>query len=194
MIRKNKPKRVVEIGSGHSSKVIRRALLDNIDEENNRPRYIIIDPHCAFRESQFGDVSGKILKIPVEESDLALFAELEENDILFIDSSHTVRIGGDVNFEILKVLPILRAGVTVHFHDIPLPYEYAKVYATNPAFRVFWTEVYMLQAFLAFNDAYEILLPLAYLETEHLDEVKSRYPDMKCPFDWSSESFWIRRK
>jgi hypothetical protein len=84
--------------------------------------------------------------------------------------------------------------VTVHFHDIAMPYEYDRVYATNPAFRVFWTESYMLQAFLAFNDAYEILLPAAYLGKEHLDEVKACCPSMTKPFDWSSESFWIRRK
>jgi hypothetical protein len=193
MIRKNRPKRIIEIGSGNSSKVIRQALLDNADKNSDySARYTIIDPYCAFDEAQFHDVNGKILKIPVEESDISLFTELEENDILFIDSSHTVRIGGDVNFEILEILPILCGGVAVHFHDISLPYEYPRVYATNPAFRMFWTESYLLQAFLAFNQEYEILLPLAFLENEFLRDVRSCFPAMEKPVDWSSGSFWIR--
>jgi hypothetical protein len=82
--------------------------------------------------------------------DLAFLEELKENDILFIDSGHTVRTRSDVNFLILEVLPRLAPGAIVHFHDIPLPFEYQKVYFTNPTFRVFWTEAYLLQSFLAF--------------------------------------------
>ncbi|GHV12691.1 hypothetical protein AGMMS49938_05780 [Fibrobacterales bacterium] len=197
MIRKYRPKRIVEIGSGNSSKVIRQALLDNSsDDENCEFNYTIIDPYCAFDEQMFtgGGINATTLKIPVEESGIGLFKELEENDILFIDSSHTVCIGGDVNFEILEVLPVLANGVIVHFHDISLPYEYPKIYATNPAFRVFWTESYLLQAFLAFNNQFEILLPVQHLCTKHFDEVRKLYPQMLVPFDWSSASMWIRRK
>jgi hypothetical protein len=189
MVSKNKPKRIIEIGSGNSSKVIFKALSDIGGCVN----YTIIDPYCTFEENQFAPFDVKIMRVPVEETDISLFKELMENDILFIDSSHTVRIGGDVNFEILDVLPILAPGVTIHFHDITLPYEYPKVYAVNPAFRVFWTESYLLQAFLAFNPAFEIMLPAAYLCREYLDMVKQCYPDMKNPVDWSSGSFWIRR-
>lgn len=195
MIRLNKPKRIIEVGSGNSSKVIRKSLHDNIKEDSGYLAcYTIIDPYCTFNEFQFNGINIKILKIPVEESNISLFMELEENDILFIDSSHTVKIGGDVNFEILEILPVLRKGVVIHFHDIHLPYEYARVYATNPDFRMFWTESYLLQAFLAFNSEYEILLPCAYLEGEHLPDIKSCYPDMCHPTDWSSGSFWIRKK
>jgi len=191
MIRKKQPKRIIEVGSGNSSKVIFKALKDN---GNSNIKYTIIDPYCAFEENNFAPFNAKIISMPVEETDISLFKELEENDILFIDSSHTVRIGGDVNFEILDVLPVLAPGVIVHFHDIAMPYEYDKIYATNPKFRVFWTESYLLQAFLAFNSQYEILLPATYLCREKFEAVKECYPGITNPFDWSSSSFWIRRK
>jgi hypothetical protein len=193
MIRRNKPGRIIEIGSGNSSKVIRRAIADNNAEARGYTvRYTIIDPYCAFNESQFYDVCEvNILRVPVESCEVALFAALEENDILFIDSSHTVRTGGDVNFEILEVLPVLKKGVAAHFHDVSLPYEYPEIYAVNPEFRVFWTESYLLQAFLAFNDAYEIVLPMAFLEGEYPDELRRCYPGR--PRAGQSSSFWIKR-
>jgi len=214
MIRKKRPKRIIEVGSGNSSKVILKALTDNGDiiqyntiqyntiqyntiQYNTiqyNTKYTIIDPYCAFEESNFAPFNVEIMRMLVEETDISLFKELEENDILFIDSSHAVKIGGDVNFEILDILPILAPGVVIHFHDIPMPYEYSKIYATNPKFRVFWTESYLLQAFLQFNSQYEILLPAAYLCTEKLEIVKECFPSMANPFDWSSGSFWIRRK
>lgn len=192
MIRKYQPRRIVEIGSGNSSKVIRTALRDNAGDRE--AEYIIIDPHCAFEEVQFSPCDVTIMRQPMEETELSVFTELAANDILFIDSSHTVRIGGDVNFAILDVLPALAPGVIVHFHDIVMPYEYPKTYAVNPRFRVFWTESYLLQAFLAFNSEYEILLPAAWLCNTELETLKKCYPDMSEPFDWSSSSFWIRRK
>jgi hypothetical protein len=188
IISKHKPKRIIEVGSGNSSKVIRQAI------QYNTIQYTIIDPYCQFNETEFDGIDCNILKSKVEDVDLSVFEQLEENDILFIDSSHTVRIGGDVNYEILEVLPVLKKGVLIHFHDISLPYEYDKIYYTNPQFRVFWTESYLLQAFLAFNSQYEVYLPLLYLERNCLPELQRLYPDMKKPFDWSSGSFWIRRK
>ena len=188
MILKNKPKRIIEIGSGNSSKVVLKALQDSGKETE----YTIIDPYCCWEETEFG-INVNVIQKPVEETNIALFQTLETDDILFIDSSHTVRIGGDVNFLILDILPLLAQGVIVHFHDIELPYEYSKVYATNLQSRKFWTESYLLQAFLTFNTAYEILLPAVYLCREYLDTVKECYPGMRHPFDWSSSSFWIRR-
>ena len=195
MILKNRPKRIIEIGSGNSSKVILQALSDIRSDANEGydVEYTIIDPYCSFEEKHFAPLKVNILRIPVEEADMALFQALESDDILFVDSSHVVRIGGDVNFEILDVLPILAEGVFVHFHDIVMPYEYDKVYATNPKFRVFWTESYMLQAFLAFNKAYEILLPAAYLCKTQLETLESHYPNMMNHSNWGSGSFWIRR-
>ena len=189
MICMNKPKRIIEIGSGNSSKVILKTLSDNTRQNID---YTIIDPYCSFTESDFKQYKVNIIKEPIEEASIELFEKLERNDILFIDSSHTVRIGGDVNFLILDVLPILSAGVSVHFHDIELPYEYSEVYFTQEK-KMFWTEAYLLQAFLSHNDSYEIELPATYLCRERIDDVKKCYPDMSDPFDWQSSSFWIRK-
>lgn len=126
--------------------------------------------------------------------DIRPFETLGQNDILFIDSGHTVRTGSDVNFLYLDVLPRLAQGVIVHIHDIGLPSEYPKVYFTNPTFRVFWTEAYLLQAFLSLNPHYEIMLAMNYLTADHWDEFCKAFehfnPDVHKA---TSGSFWIRR-
>jgi hypothetical protein len=194
MIRNYKPSRVIEVGSGNSSRVISAAALKNI-AEGHPCQYTIIDPYpWPIIEDGLPGLS-RMVKGRVELQDLGLFDELEENDILFIDSGHTVRLGGDVNFLYLEVLPKLKPGVIVHIHDIGLPYEYAKVYATNPRFRVFWTEAYLLQAFLAFNSAFEILLMMNMLQTQHMDAFCAAFPPFDLATNWAtSGSFWIRRK
>lgn len=192
LIRDLKPQRIIEVGSGYSSKVIAAALICN-QPEQVQTHYTIVDPYCVL-EPQNLPQSTQILKQRVELLDLDLFKSLEANDILFIDSSHVCKIGSDVNFEILEVLPILKPGVWVHFHDINLPFEYPEVYSTNPKFRVFWTESYLLQAFLMFNQDYEIMLPLAYLQHHFMPELIAAFPhSVHTQFGWVSGSFWIRR-
>ena len=170
IIRHFKPRHFIEIGSGHSSKVISVALEKNKqDESSQAAEYTIIDPYPSEMVSKLPAIS-RLVKEKVECVDLKVFESLGSNDILFVDSSHTVKTGGDVNFMLLDVLPRLKPGVLVHFHDINLPYEYPKVYFTNPQFRVFWTEAYLLQAFLAFNSKFEVLLAMNYLQTDHMNE------------------------
>jgi hypothetical protein len=196
MIRHFKPRRIIEIGSGNSSLVASAALKLN-REENPKMwcDYTIIDPYPNELISG-GSLPG-LTRVVAERVELAgeFFTDLRENDILFIDSSHTVRIGGDVNYLILDVLPRLAPGVIVHFHDIGLPYEYPRIYFTNPQFRVFWTEAYLLQAFLACNEQFEILLAMSSLMTERGAEFRRAYPYYSEHSDESgSGSFWIRRK
>lgn len=195
MIRHYKPKRVIEIGSGMSSRIIRHALLLNKTEnpaaENH---YLIIDPYPSpFIEQE---LPGKeLFKSRVELINPEFFDQLKENDVLFIDSGHSVRIGGDVNFLYLNVLPRLAPGVIIHVHDIQLPYEYHKVYAINESFRQFWTEQYLLQAFLAFNTQFEILLAVYYLLLEHLDLFQRAFPYYNPQeHRLMGTSFWLRRK
>ena len=92
------------------------------------------------------------------------------------------------------VLPRLAPGVIVHFHDISLPYEYSKVYFTNPSFRVFWAEAYLLQAFLSLNNQFEILLAMNYLMKDELKHFSLAFPHFEPEKNWAnSGSFWIRR-
>jgi Methyltransferase domain len=196
MIRRFQPKQVVEIGSGYSSRVISAALQMNVQNRSvPKPAYSIVDPYPGEVVTGGLPMLDRLVRKRVEIMDLGLFEELGENDILFVDSSHTVRTGSDVNFLILEVLPRLAPGVIIHFHDIPLPYEYQKVYFTNPTFRVFWTEAYLLQSFLTFNDRFEILLGMAFLMQEHQQAFCGAFPHFDPQRNWAnSESFWIRRK
>ncbi len=196
ILRAFKPRRVVEIGSGNSSLIISRALLMNAKNKVDKdPEYTVIDPYpgSIIKKNLLG--LTRLIKKRVELLDVNFFEQLDDNDVLFIDSGHTVRIGGDVNFLILDILPRLAQGVIVHFHDIGLPYEYPKVYATNPSFRVFWTEAYLLQAFLSYNSQYEIMLAMSYLMLEQQETFRMAFPfyDQKRHVS-TSGSFWIRRR
>jgi Methyltransferase domain len=194
ILRYYKPRTVLEIGSGNSSLIFSEALTQNV-LEGHPCEYIVVDPYPSPLLQ--GDLPGLTKVIPerVELMNVALFEDLKANDVLFIDSGHTVRTGSDVNFLFLEVLPRLAPGVVVHVHDIGLPNEYPEVYFTNPSFRMFWTEAYLLQAFLAFNSQFEVLLALNYLMSDRRHEFAQAFPK----YDPSrhkavSGSFWIRRK
>jgi hypothetical protein len=103
-------------------------------------------------------------------------------------------MGGDVNYLFLEVIPRLAQGVIVHMHDIPLPWDYPRAYAAGDGLRCFWTEGYLLQAFLAFNSAFEVMLAMRYLMMEHADAFGvafRRYDPAVQPS--VSGSFWMRR-
>ena len=193
LIRYAKPRRLMEIGSGFSSQVIDEALMMN-RHEGSSCQYTVIDPYPASQLHSGLNSKPMVREERVELVDPEFVSQLQANDILFIDSGHTVRSGGDVNFLILDVLPRLSEGVMVHFHDIPMPYEYPESYFTNPGFRVFWTESYLLQAFLCLNPQYRILLAVSDIFHLHRDDFQNafRYYD---PVEHrnASSSFWIQR-
>ena len=116
-----------------------------------------------------------------------LFATLEENDILFIDSTHVAKIGSDVNYLFFEVLPRLRAGVYVHVHDIFHPFEYPRAWIYEGRA---WTEAYMLRAFLTFNTAFEIVLFNTFLERFHRERFAHKMP--LCLRN-EGGSIWLRR-
>lgn len=193
VIRRFRPRRFVEIGSGMSTRVIAEALRLN-RASGHASHYTIIDP---FPSDQVGELSAvsTVLADRVETVDLSIFESLRAGDILFIDSGHTVRIGGDVNFLILEVLPRLAPGVIVHFHDIPMPYEYSELYYTNEKFRMLWTESYLLQAFLSCNSKFKILLAMNYLILEHMSAVRKAWSHYDPTVHvQNSHSFWIMRE
>lgn len=195
IIRERKPRRLIEIGSGMSSTVISAALGFNERDGAQPADYTIVDPYPSPRLDTLPGTRPKVRAERVEVLDTGLFEQLERGDILFVDSGHVVRIGGDVNFLVLDVLPRLKPGVVVHFHDIGLPYEYPKVYATNPAFRVFWTEAYLLQAFLACNSEFEVLLGMAYLMQDRTDAFQRAFPLYDpARHKLTSGSLWIARR
>ena len=135
----------------------------------------------------------------MEDIDLEFFSQLHSGDVLFIDSSHTVKIGGDVNYLFLEVLPRLEPGVIVHIHDIFLPFEYRRDWVLDE-FR-FWTEQYLLQAFLTFNSEFEVLMANSYMAHGYLDDLKAAFPSLEKvkatvpnSVRFGGGSFWMRRK
>ena len=195
IVRERKPRRVLEIGSGNSSLVLSAALERNTQEGTPAAEYTVVDPYPSPLLQGGQRLPTEVVAKRVEVLEPRFFDCLERNDVLFIDSGHTVRIGGDVNFLILDVLPRLRPGVLVHFHDIGLPYEYPKVYAADARYRMLWTEAYLLQAFLACNDSYDVLLALAYLMSDRTPDFRAAFPSYDPARHVAvSGSFWIARR
>ena len=195
IIRHFRPERVIEIGSGMSSLVIAKAIGLNRARDGRPGRHIIVDPYPGETIRTLEPTKEELVQERVEVLPIQWFDQLQPNDVLFIDSGHCVRIGGDVNFLFLDVLPRLQQGVIVHVHDIGLPYEYPKAYATNEVFRQFWTEQYLLQAFLCFNPQFEVLLAMNYLMTDHLEIFRQSFPHYDPHIHrFNSGSLWMRRK
>jgi hypothetical protein len=118
-----------------------------------------------------------------------MFDALRADDVLFVDSTHTVKLGSDVNFVILEVLPRLHAGVLVHFHDIFLPWEYPRSWFTEMQY--FWAEQYLLQAFLAFNAEFEVMIPGQAVAREYPERLCRVIPSFAEGA--SPGSMWLRR-
>jgi hypothetical protein len=184
MVRYFRPQLIIEIGSGFSS-----LLLGQAAAKNNKSALICIEPFPQEFLKQGFPGLHRLIEKKVEDIDLEFFSELHSGDVLFIDSSHTVKIGGDVNYLFLEVLPRLEPGVIVHIHDIFLPFEYRRDWVKEE-FR-FWSEQYLLQAFLAFNSEFEVLLANSYLNHYHQQDLKAAFPSLPS---WGGGSFWMRRR
>lgn len=187
IIRLLKPKRIIEIGSGHSTLIVQHAIIKNLKENNTyQCEHVCIEP---FENLWLEKLPVKVIRSLVEDVDENFFKQLNENDILFIDSSHIIRPQGDVLFEYLQILPILNKGVIVHIHDIFTPKDYLNEWITNGT--LFWNEQYLLESFLSLNNSYNIIGALNYLKHNYYNELAE-----KCPMltkDREPGSFWIKR-
>jgi hypothetical protein len=186
-IRYFKPNKIIEIGCGQSSLMIQHAINFNSKESNQDiARHICIEP---FANKYLRKLNLEFIESKVEDVSLDLFKTLDENDILFIDSSHIIRPNGDVLFEYLEILPLLKKGVYVHIHDIFTPKNYLNQWTHNGI--NFWNEQYMLEAFLSNNSDFKIVLPLNLVKHELFDELKDKCPMLNA--DREPGSFWIKR-
>ncbi len=189
MVRARRPRRVVELGSGYTTLLIGQAVRRN-HAEGIETSHVAYDPFP--RPHVLGEaVSGASSLQPVGATDVPLevFDSLGPGDILFVDTTHTVKLGSDVNFIVLDVLPRLKPGVAVHFHDVFLPFEYPRQWFEQMQF--YWAEQYLLQAFLAFNTAFSILIPAGAVARE-LPERLGRVIPSFAP-GVSPGSLWIER-
>jgi predicted O-methyltransferase YrrM len=190
MIRHFKPRKIFEIGSGNSTFLSAQAVLKNKGEDGVAGELVAFEPYPnRVLRAGFPGLS-RLVETRIQEVPLSEFDKLADGDILFIDSSHVLKIGSDVHYEYLDVLPRLRTGVIVHIHDIFLPAEYPKDLVLKA--RNFWNEQYLLQAFLAFNESFEILWAGSYMHLKHPDELASAFSSYERSKTWPG-SFWLRR-
>ena len=191
MIRHFKPAKILEIGSGYSTYLAAQAVLKNAEEDLSRScELTTVDPFPNKVVKAGFPGLGRVLPYDVQNLTLSTFGELQENDILFIDSSHVLKIGSDVQFEYLNVLPKLNPGVVVHIHDIFLPAEYPKDWILKE--HRFWNEQYLLQAFLTFNEHFEVLWASSYLHLKHPDQLVAGFKSYNKNQNHPA-SFWIRK-
>jgi Methyltransferase domain len=184
MVRHFQPRLIIETGSGFSS-----LLLCEAAAKNNGASLICIEPFPQkFLKVGFPGLD-RLIEKKVQDVDLEFFSQLQSGDILFIDSSHTVKIGGDVNYLFLEVLPRLKPGVIIHVHDIFLPFDYRRDWVMKEL--RFWTEQYLLQAFLTFNSEFELLMANSYLNYYYEADLKATFPTLNS---WIGGSFWMRRR
>jgi predicted O-methyltransferase YrrM len=168
-----KPKRIIEIGSGFSSAV----MLDTLERfPYGKVDVTFIEPYPARLLGTLkaeDKASVKIIEKKVQEVDPGLFNSLQAGDLLFVDSSHVVKYGSDVQKVFYDVLPKLPVGVFVHFHDIFFPFEYPATWLSDGRY---WNENYFLRSFLSYNDSWEIVFFNHYAVIEFKDRLAEKMP------------------
>jgi len=186
IIRLLKPRRIIEIGSGHST-IVALSALEQCKREDAGYEFELsaVEPYPWFRHPKL-----RLLEKMVEDVDMEEFSRLEAGDILFIDSSHMLRPGGDVEHEILRILPILKAGVYVHVHDIFTPFHYPEDWVKT--YHFFWNEQYVLEALLSGGRDFEICGALHYLSRKYPDRAKAAMPLLALR-DRHPQSFWMKK-
>lgn len=190
LIRDLRPRRVIEIGAGYSTRIADRALQRN-RSEGHPGELTCIEPFPAPRLT---DDMPQVTLItePVERVPLEVFDQLGANDVLFIDSSHAVKFGGDVCREFLEILPRLKPGVWIHVHDIFFPHDYPVSWLVEQ--RLAWTEQYLLEAFLSFNQSFAPRAALHWLWTEDRAVVDALWPVSQDHGGAGPASFWMMRR
>ena len=168
MLRHLRPRRIVEVGSGYSSAMI----LDTVDGWLSGTELTFIEPHSELVRGLLrpGDEARvSIHEVAVQDVSPEVFDRLEHGDVLFVDSTHVVKAGSDVNHLVFEVLPRLQPGVWVHVHDIFFPFEYPEAWVREGRA---WHEAYLVRAFLAFNPTFEIRWFQDFLRCRHRDRLE----------------------
>jgi Methyltransferase domain len=187
MLRHFKPSRVVEIGSGYSSLITAEV---NRRFRSGAMEFTCVEPYP--RQFLIDGVPGvtSLVRKKVQQAEPSLFSGLGSGDILFIDTSHVVKAGSDVNYLFFEILPSLQPGVLVHIHDIFLPDEYPKRWVLDEGRN--WNEQYLVRAFLQYNEAFEIVWSSYYMCTRHAAETLAVFPRFREY--GGGGSLWLRRR
>lgn len=186
MLRHLRPARMIEIGSGFSSLVTARV---NCDELAGSMRFLCIEPYP--RDFLVKGVRGisELRSELIQDVPLELFDELRHNDVLFIDTSHTVKTGGDVTWIFHEIVPRLRVGVVVHVHDVFLPEEYPEPWVMEGRG---WNESYLVRSFLSYNSSFLINWGTRYMVLNHLEAVRGAFR-LDATASLAGASLWFQR-
>ena len=176
-----KPKKILEIGSGNSTRCFRAALR----ELKLRANIVSIDPNPRLEIETFAD---EVIRQPWEEAKARGQPEkLEGGDIFFIDSSHEIKTGNDVVELFLNTIPRLKPGVLIHIHDIFLPYEYPKEWVLENRWP--WNEQYLVQALLQGSREYEVLWA-GYYHQKNMRDFARYFPQWQGK---NASSLWLKK-
>jgi predicted O-methyltransferase YrrM len=186
IIQKERPRRIVEVGSGFSSAL----MLDTLHHANMSTALTFIEPYPERLFSLLTPddrAASSVIVRRVQEVPLSVFEQLEAQDLLFIDSSHVAKVGSDVTFILLRILPRLKRGVIVHFHDIFYPFSYPSTWIREGRA---WNESLMLRAFLQGNPQFELVAFNSYAGFSFPEVFRERFPTF---LKNTGGSIWIRK-
>lgn len=186
MIRHHKPAKVVEIGSGESTMVAASACLRNT-EEGHPVELVAVEPFPSRQLKRGLPGLSRLIEKRIQDVDLS---EILDCDLLFIDSTHVAMIGSDVLFEFSQVIPNLKAGALIHWHDIFLPKEYPRSFVFD--MHMYWNEQYLLQCFLAFNNRYRVIWASNYMFETEGERCRDGFGALATG-DYPVSSFWVRK-
>jgi hypothetical protein len=180
------PKLFLEVGSGNSTKFAKRAIKDR----GLTTKIVSIDPRPR---AEIDSLCDQVVREPVENCKLDIFDRLESGDILYVDNSHRALMNSDATVIFLDILPRLKPGVLVHFHDIALPYDYPAEWIDR-----YYSEQYLLAAYiLAKGSRFDILLPNWFVTIdEQLRSILAplwQRPDVQN-VEIQGGSFWIQMR
>jgi predicted O-methyltransferase YrrM len=187
MLEHLRPKRMIEVGCGFSTLISARASRERLGGDMHLT-CIEPFPRQFLRDGIPGVSELRVEKI--QDTPLEVFSALSASDVLFIDTSHTVKTGGDVVWIFNEIIPRLAPGVVIHIHDVFVPGEYPEQWVMEGWG---WNESYLVRSFLAFNDAFEIIWSQQFMLHNHLDEVFAAFPAL-ARYTPSGAALWMRRR
>ncbi|AQR96994.1 class I SAM-dependent methyltransferase [Clostridium saccharoperbutylacetonicum] len=186
ILRHLKPNKLIEVGSGYSSCV---TLDTNELFLENKIKCKFIEPYPNLLKGLVKDNDSiDIIEKKLQDVSIDVFEELEAGDILFIDSTHVSKCNSDVNYIIFNILPKLKSGVIIHFHDIFYPFEYPKTWIYSGKY---WNEAYVLRAFLQYNNNFKIIFFNDYINSKFSEKVKANMP--LCEKN-TGASIWLEKQ
>jgi hypothetical protein len=184
LLRHLKPKHYIELGCGFSSLMSSRALARN-HQEGSACDASFCDPEPRL---DLKLAYGRLVKKRVQDLPLEMFTPLNSGDVLFIDTSHVLKLQSDIEVELLRILPSLAKGVWIHVHDIFTPYDYPEDWVRRPV-RLAFNEQYALECLLSGGNRYEVSIPLHCLFREHAADMQKFFPRGRE----RAQSFWLRK-